>query len=95
MTQISTEPNLRPEYYHTLFESSSPAEECPGQFAVITAYNPNGRLVAAEENERPDRTLREFCRAAECAITVSEPLPALISGLFLRDVKQRCAIIDF
>jgi hypothetical protein len=59
MTQIS-EGGFRPEYFETVFESSTPLQQLPAQFAIVTAYNPNGEPRGSEENERRDQALRKI-----------------------------------
>lgn len=65
MTQILVHDDLPPEYTQTVFESSLPAGECPEQFAIVTAYNPDGNSGARAENQRRDRALREILESRE------------------------------
>ncbi len=41
---------MNPDYRKTRFHVEPPPDGLPGSFAVITPCNPNGVLIAAEEN---------------------------------------------
>lgn len=60
MTQISVGGGFRAEYFQTVFESSILLQELPAEFAIVTAYNPNGESHGSEENERRDQALRKI-----------------------------------
>ena len=60
MTQISVGGGFRPEYFQTVFESSTSVQKLPAEFAIVTAYNPNGESRGSEENERRDQALRKI-----------------------------------
>lgn len=60
MRQISEGSNFRPEYFETVFESSTPLQQLPAQFAIVTAYNPNGESRDSEENGRRSQALRKI-----------------------------------
>ena len=56
-------PNLNPLYYETWFVCGG---NDPAAFAIITAHNPNGQKVDAEENEQLNQRL--VTRLEELAI---------------------------
>jgi hypothetical protein len=49
----------RVEYLATYFTAKLPVEGLPARFGVITAYNPNGRLVSDAENFDADSKLKQ------------------------------------
>lgn len=55
-------PCVRAGYFDTVFKTSKPAAEWPGQFAVITAHNPEGERHAEAANEQLDSELAAACR---------------------------------
>ena len=54
---------IRPEYLKTLFVPKKPGKNQPppdwsGPFAILTAYNPRGKIVDLETNTEADKELR-------------------------------------
>lgn len=49
---------IRPEYLHTVFRATPPEKgSWPGRFAVVTAWNPDGRLQTDAANAQSDAVL--------------------------------------
>lgn len=53
-----------PEYLKAFFAADLPASGLPGRFGIVTAYNPESRVSAAEVNERADSELKGALVAA-------------------------------
>lgn len=51
MTHIPPADALPPQYSHAVFEAPASPGDYPVNFAIITAYNPNGKMIDAEHNE--------------------------------------------
>jgi hypothetical protein len=49
---------MKPEYHEAWFHCPLPPERLPAAFGVVTACNPFGRLLPADENGRRTEALR-------------------------------------
>jgi type I restriction system adenine methylase HsdM len=59
---VALPPGMYPEYAETHFQPLEPWEDCPDEFAIITAYATTGEKWTAAQNEAADRKLEARLR---------------------------------
>jgi len=61
---VNLYPRIRPEYFQTVFQTEMPASGWPRQFAVITAWNPEGKEQSQSANEHYHSLLDSHCSSS-------------------------------